>query len=71
MPGANGEDGNSFVLGDQPTKDTVSPDQFAFRYTQDALKFIAAADGEVGVPETRRVEHLAHALRPRGRPGRA
>jgi arylsulfatase A-like enzyme len=40
---ANGEDESDFILGDQPTKDTVSPDQFAFRYTQEALKFIAAA----------------------------
>jgi len=29
------------VLGDQPTKDTVAPDQFAKRYTDYALKFIA------------------------------
>lgn len=37
-----GEDESKFVLGDQPTNDTVSPDQFAFRYTRDALKYIAA-----------------------------
>jgi len=38
---ANGEDENTFVLNGQPTKDTVSPDQFAKRYTDYALKWIA------------------------------
>jgi arylsulfatase A-like enzyme len=37
-----GEDTNRFVLGDQPTKDTVPPDQLAKRYTEEAIKFIAA-----------------------------
>lgn len=37
-----GEDETDFVLGDQPTKDTVSSDQLARRYTEYALKFIAA-----------------------------
>jgi len=39
---AAGEDENDFILGDQPTKDTVSSDQVARRYTEYALKFIAA-----------------------------
>ncbi len=52
---ATGEDENNFVLGDQPTKDTVSPDQFAFRYTQDALKFI----GDTG-PNRRFFVYIAH-----------
>jgi arylsulfatase A len=39
---ATGEDESDFVLGDQPTRDTVSPDQFARRYTEYALNFIAA-----------------------------
>jgi arylsulfatase A len=39
---ASGEDESDFVLGDQPTTDTVSPDQFAKRYTDYALKFIEA-----------------------------
>jgi arylsulfatase A len=43
---ANGEDENNFILGDQPTRDTVSPDQFARRYTQEALKFISAHRGQ-------------------------
>jgi arylsulfatase A len=37
-----GEDEADFVLGDQPTRDTVGPDQLARRYTQEALKFITA-----------------------------
>ena len=37
-----GEDEGDFVLGDQPTRDSVGPDQLARRYTQEALKFIAA-----------------------------
>jgi len=37
-----GEDEGDFVLGDQPTRDTVGPDQLARRYTQEALKFITA-----------------------------
>jgi arylsulfatase A-like enzyme len=37
-----GEDENNFVLGDQPTDDTVSPDQFARRYTQETLRFISS-----------------------------
>jgi arylsulfatase A len=37
-----GEDQADFVLGDQPTRDGVGPDQLARRYTQEALKFIAA-----------------------------
>lgn len=36
-----GEDENNFFQGDQPTKDTVSPDQFAKRYTQEAVRFIS------------------------------
>ena len=51
----NGEDENNFVLGDQPTTDTVSPDQLAFRYTQDALKFIAAP-----APDRRFFVYIAH-----------
>ncbi len=43
-----GEDENNFVLGDQPTKDTVAPDQFAKRYTDYALKFIAGHVGPTG-----------------------
>lgn len=35
-----GEDEADFVYGDSPTKDTVSPDQFARRYTEEAVKFI-------------------------------
>jgi arylsulfatase A-like enzyme len=52
---ATGEDEGNFVLGDQPTKDVVNPDQFAFRYTQDALKFIKAAG-----PDRRFFVYLAH-----------
>ena len=37
-----GEDEADFILGDQPTKDSVGSDQLARRYTQEALKFIAA-----------------------------
>jgi arylsulfatase A-like enzyme len=37
-----GEDESDFILGDQPTRDTVSPDQFARRYTDVALKFMAS-----------------------------
>ena len=40
-----GEDESKFVLGDQPTKDTVSPDQLAQRYTDYAIKWITAATG--------------------------
>ena len=43
---ATGEDENTFYLNDQPTKDTVSPDQFAKRYTEEALKFISAHKGQ-------------------------
>ncbi len=39
---ANGEDENSFVLNGVPTKDTVAPEEFAKRYTDYALNFIAA-----------------------------
>ncbi len=42
---ANGEDSSDFILGDQPTKDTVSQDQLAKRYTDYALKYIAAHIG--------------------------
>ena len=38
----SGEDESDFVLGDAPTTDGVSPDQLARRYTQEAIKFIAA-----------------------------
>jgi arylsulfatase A len=41
-----GEDENTFYLNDAPTKDTVSPDQFAKRYTQEVLKFISAHKGQ-------------------------
>jgi arylsulfatase A-like enzyme len=37
-----GEDESDFVLGDLPTADGVSQDQLARRYTQEAVKFIAA-----------------------------
>jgi arylsulfatase A-like enzyme len=37
-----GEDEADFIYGDSPTKDTVSPDQFARRYTEEAVKFIGA-----------------------------
>ena len=37
-----GEDEGDFVLGDQPTRDSVGSDQLARRYTQEALKFITA-----------------------------
>jgi arylsulfatase A len=39
---ASGEDESDFILGDQPTTDTVAPAEFARRYTEYALKFIAA-----------------------------
>ena len=39
-----GEDEADFVLGDQPTRDSVGPDQLARRYTEEALKFITAED---------------------------
>ena len=41
---ANGEDEADFFLGDQHTRDTVSPDQFARRYTEYALKYLAGLD---------------------------
>jgi arylsulfatase A len=37
-----GEDEADFVLGDQPTRDGVGPDQLARRYTEEAVKFITA-----------------------------
>jgi arylsulfatase A len=37
-----GEDEADFILGDSPTRDTVGPDQFARRYTEEAVKFITA-----------------------------
>ena len=37
-----GEDEADFIYGDSPTRDTVSPDQFARRYTEEAVKFITA-----------------------------
>ena len=38
----SGEDENNFYFYDQPTKDSVGMEEIATRYTQDALKFIAA-----------------------------
>ncbi len=35
-----GEDESDFILGDQPTRDTVAPDMLARRYTDDAITFI-------------------------------
>lgn len=37
-----GEDEADFIFGDSPTRDTVSPDQFARRYTEEAVKFVTA-----------------------------
>jgi arylsulfatase A-like enzyme len=37
-----GEDESDFIFGDSPTRDTVSPDQFARRYTEEAVQFISA-----------------------------
>ena len=37
-----GEDETDFILGDLPTRDAVSPDQLARRYTQTALQFMAS-----------------------------
>ena len=37
-----GEDETQFILGDEPTTDTVSPDQLARRYTDEAIRFIGA-----------------------------
>jgi arylsulfatase A-like enzyme len=39
---SGGDDESDFMLGDQPTRDTVSPDRFARRYTEYALDFIRA-----------------------------
>jgi arylsulfatase A len=36
-----GEDETDFIYGDQPTRDTVSSDQLARRYTEEAVRFIA------------------------------
>jgi len=36
-----GEDETYFIYGDQPTRDSVSPDQLARRYTEEAVRFIA------------------------------
>ena len=36
-----GEDETDFIYGDQPTRDSVSPDQLARRYTEEAIRFIA------------------------------
>jgi arylsulfatase A len=36
-----GEDETQFIYGDQPTRDSVSPDQLARRYTEEAIRFIA------------------------------
>ena len=52
---AAGEDEGSFVLGDQPTKDVVNPDQYAFRYTDYALKYIKSLG-----PDRRFFFYLAH-----------
>jgi arylsulfatase A len=52
---AAGEDEGNFVLGDQPTKDVVNPDQFAFRYTDYALKYIKSLG-----PDRRFFFYLAH-----------
>jgi arylsulfatase A len=52
---AAGEDEGNFILGDQPTKDVVNPDQFAFRYTDYALKYIKSLG-----PDRRFFFYLAH-----------
>ncbi len=50
-----GEDETDFILGDSPTRDAVSPDQLARRYTETAIKFMAAQ------PRDRRFfTYLAH-----------
>jgi len=50
-----GEDEADFILGDQPTRDTVAPDQLARRYTDVAIQFIRS------VPADRRFFlYLAH-----------
>jgi arylsulfatase A-like enzyme len=52
---AAGEDEGNFILGDQPTKDVVNPDQYAFRYTDYALKYIRSLG-----PDRRFFFYLAH-----------
>jgi arylsulfatase A len=49
-----GEDPSDFVLGDQPTADSVGPEALAKRYTQEAMRFIAAHE------ERRFFVYLAH-----------
>jgi arylsulfatase A-like enzyme len=52
---AAGEDEGNFILGDQPTKDVVNPDQYAFRYTDYALRYIKSLG-----PDRRFFFYLAH-----------
>jgi arylsulfatase A len=66
-----GEDETDFILGDLPTKDTVSPDQLARRYTQEAIQFIAAHDRRFFMYIAHRDPHLANEPSPefKGRSG--
>ena len=63
----NGEDENDFVFYDHPTTDSVGMAELTTRYTQDALKFIAAAgkDRRFFVYIAHRDPHLPNYPRPR------
>ena len=66
-----GEDEADFVLGDQPTRDSVGPDQLARRYTQEALKFITAnKDRRFFMYIAHRDPHLPNSPRPTSRADR-
>ena len=62
---ADGEDENKFVLGDQPTKDTVGPDMLAQRYTDYAIRWITShKDGPFFLYLAHRSPHLLNAASP-------
>jgi hypothetical protein len=50
-----GEDETDFIYGDQPTRDSVSSDRLAQRYTEEAIRFIAGR----GTPAARARAHTA------------